>query len=50
MIEFAWYTAVSVALSSGPMLAGYLKVRRTVDRVLGSLLIALGLKVALNAR
>jgi RhtB (resistance to homoserine/threonine) family protein len=50
MIEFGWYTAVSFALSSGPMLAGYLKVRRTVDRVLGTLLIALGLKVALNAR
>jgi threonine/homoserine/homoserine lactone efflux protein len=32
------------------MLAGYLKVRRTVDRVLGTLLIALGLKVALDAR
>ena len=50
VIEFAWYTAVSVALSSGPMLAGYLKIRRTVDRVLGTLLIALGLKVALDAR
>jgi RhtB (resistance to homoserine/threonine) family protein len=50
MIELAWYTAVSFALSSGPMLAGYLKVRRTVDRVLGTLLIALGLKVALDAR
>jgi RhtB (resistance to homoserine/threonine) family protein len=50
IIEFAWYTAVSVALSSGPMLAGYLKIRRTVDRVLGTLLIALGLKVALDAR
>jgi len=50
MIEFVWYTAVSFALSSGPMLAGYLKIRRTVDRVLGTLLIALGLKVALDAR
>jgi threonine/homoserine/homoserine lactone efflux protein len=50
MIEFAWYTGVSFALSSGPMLAGYLKVRRSVDRVLGTLLIALGLKVALDAR
>ena len=50
MIEFSWYTAVSFALSSGPMLAGYLKVRRTVDRVLGTLLIVLGLKVALDAR
>ena len=41
---------LSFALSSGPMLAGYLKVRRTVDRALGTLLIALGLKVALDAR
>ncbi len=50
VIEVAWYTAVSFALSSGPMRAGYQRVRRTVDRVLGTLLIALGLKVALDAR
>jgi RhtB (resistance to homoserine/threonine) family protein len=50
IIEFAWYTAVSFAFSSGPILAGYLRVRRTVDRVLGTLLIVLGLKVALDAR
>jgi RhtB (resistance to homoserine/threonine) family protein len=50
VIEVAWYTAVSLALSSGPMRAGYRKVRRTADRVLGTLLIALGLKVALDTR
>jgi threonine/homoserine/homoserine lactone efflux protein len=50
MIEVAWYTAVSFALSSGPTLAGYQRVRRTVDRVLGTLLIALGLKVVFDAR
>lgn len=50
VIEVAWYTAVSFALSSGPMRAGYQRVRQTVDRVLGTLLIALGLKVALDAR
>lgn len=50
VIEVAWYTVVSFALSSGPMRAGYQRVRRTVDRVLGTLLIALGLKVALDAR
>jgi threonine efflux protein len=50
MVELAWYTAVSFALSSGPMRAGYQKVRRAVDRVLGALLIAVGLKVALDAR
>jgi len=49
VIEVAWYTAVSYALSSGPMRAGYWRVRRTVDRVLGTLLIALDLKVALDA-
>ena len=49
IIEVAWYTIVSFALSSGPMRAGYQKVRRTVDRVLGTLLIALGVKVALDA-
>jgi threonine/homoserine/homoserine lactone efflux protein len=32
------------------MRAGYQKVRRTVDRVFGALLIAVGLKVALDAR
>jgi threonine efflux protein len=50
VIEIGWYTVVSFALSSGPMQAGYRKARRTVDRVLGTLLIALGLKVALDAR
>ena len=50
VIELAWYTAVSFALSSGPMRAGYHKVRRTADRVLGTLLIAVGLKVAFDAR
>jgi threonine efflux protein len=50
MIEVAWYTAVSLALSSGPMRAGYQKVRRTVDRAIGTLLIAVGLKVALDVR
>jgi threonine/homoserine/homoserine lactone efflux protein len=50
MIEVAWYTAVSFALSSGPMRAGYRNVRRKVDRVLGTLLIAVGLKVAFDAR
>jgi len=49
VIEVAWYTTVSYALSSGPMRAGYRRVRRTVDRVLGTLLIALGLKVTLDA-
>jgi threonine efflux protein len=50
VIEVAWYTAVSFALSSAPMRAGYNRARRTVDRVFGTLLIALGLKVALDAR
>lgn len=50
VIEVAWYAAVSFALASGPMRAGYRRVRRTVDRVLGTLLIALGLEVALDAR
>lgn len=49
-IEIAWYTAVSFALSSEPMRTGYHRMRRTADRVLGTLLIALGLKVALDAR
>jgi threonine/homoserine/homoserine lactone efflux protein len=50
VIEDTWYTSVSFALSSGPMRAGYRKVRRTADRVLGTLLIAVGLKVAFAAR
>jgi RhtB (resistance to homoserine/threonine) family protein len=50
MIEVAWYTAVSFALSSGPMRMGHQNIRRTVDRVIGTLLIAVGLKVALDAR
>ncbi len=50
VIEAAWYTAVSFALSAGPVRAGYQRIRRTADRALGTLLIALGLKVALDAR
>jgi RhtB (resistance to homoserine/threonine) family protein len=48
VIELGWYMAVSFALSSGPMRAAYQNVRRTVDRVMGTLLIAVGLKVALD--
>jgi threonine/homoserine/homoserine lactone efflux protein len=50
MIEVAWYAAVSFVLSAGPMRAGYQNVRRKVDRVLGTLLIAARLRVALDAR
>jgi threonine efflux protein len=51
MIEIAWYTAaVSFALFSAPMRAGYQNIRRTVDRMIGTLLIAAGLEVALDAR
>lgn len=50
VFEVAWYTLVSFVLSSGPMRAGYQRIRRTVDRILGTLLIALGLKVALDTR
>lgn len=50
VIEVTWYTVVSFAPSSGPMRAGYRRIRRTADRVLGTLLIALGLRVALDAR
>jgi len=49
-IEVLWYPAVSFAVSSAPMRAGYQKARRTVDRVFGTLLIALGLKVAFYER
>ncbi|MBE7211474.1 MAG: LysE family transporter [Gluconacetobacter diazotrophicus] len=49
-IEIAWYAAVAFALSAAPMRAGYFRIRRTVDRVLGTLLIALGLEVALDPR
>ena len=40
----------AIGATVGIMLAGYLKVRREVDRVVGTLLIVLGLKVALDAR
>lgn len=50
VFEVAWYTVVSFVLSSGPMRAGYQRIRRAVDRILGTLLIALGLKVALDTR
>jgi hypothetical protein len=46
----AWYTVVALALSSAPMRAGYQQVRRGVDRALGTLLIAVGVRVAFETR
>lgn len=50
LLEIAWYTAVSLTLSSGPARAAYQRARQTIDRAFGTLLIAAGLKVAFDAR
>jgi threonine efflux protein len=50
VMEIAWYTVVALALSSAPMRAGYQQVRRGVDRALGTLLIAVGVRVAFETR
>lgn len=49
-MEVAWYTVVAFALSSDPMRVRYQQTRRLVDRVLGTLLIAVGLKVVFDER
>ena len=50
IMELAWYTIVTLVLASGPMHRTYQRLRRAIDRVLGTLLIAIGLKVAFDAR
>ena len=50
IMEIAWYAIVAVVLASGPMRRQDQRLRRRIDRVLGALLIALGLKVAFDAR
>jgi threonine efflux protein len=49
-MEMAWYTIVAVVLASGPMRREYQRLRRRIDCILGTLLIAVGVKVALDAR
>ena len=49
-MEALWYTLVAFVLSSGPVRRGYQQVRRAIDRVVGTLLIAVGLKLALDQR
>jgi threonine/homoserine/homoserine lactone efflux protein len=47
-MEIVWYIIVAFALASGSMRAGYQRMQRAVDRIVGTLLIAVGLKVALD--
>ena len=48
-LEIAWYVAVAFALSSGPVRNLYRSARRSIDRVVGAVLIGLGIKVAFEA-
>ena len=50
IMEVAWYTIVAAVLASGPMRREYQRLRQRIDRVLGALLIAVGLRVAFDAR
>jgi threonine efflux protein len=50
VMDVVWYAVVAFALSSGPMRARYQRMRGMADRVLGTLLIVVGLKVAFGER
>jgi threonine/homoserine/homoserine lactone efflux protein len=45
MIELGWYALVALALSTRRLREGYARMRITIDRVLGSALIALGVRL-----
>jgi threonine/homoserine/homoserine lactone efflux protein len=44
-IELGWYVLVSLAFSTSQLRAGYLRARKAIERVLGSALVLLGLRL-----
>jgi len=50
VIETGWYASVALALSAVAPRAAYLRGKRWIDRVAGSVLAALGLKLFTSAR
>lgn len=46
---FIWFSMVVLVLTHGPVRTAFLKATKWIDRVCGTLLIALGVKVALTA-
>ena len=50
LIETGWYTIVALALSSERPRGAYLRYKNWVDRVAGSVMIGLGLKLLVSAQ
>lgn len=50
LLETGWYTVVALALSAEQPRAAYVRGKRWIDRVAGGVLIALGVKLALDER
>ena len=49
VIELTWYTLVSFAFSTSALRALYLRARTLIERVLGSALVLLGLRLGTDA-
>ncbi|HSG88175.1 MAG TPA: LysE family transporter [Pseudomonadales bacterium] len=47
VIEVAWYGTVSIALSHRRLREGYMRMKSTIDRITGTVLAGLGLRLAL---
>ncbi len=47
-VSAAWWSAVAVLFSAGAIHRGFLKIRRYLDGVMGGLLVAIGLRLALS--
>ena len=48
-VELAWYVLVSLAFSTSRLRALYLRARKSIERVLGSALVLLGLRLGADA-
>jgi threonine efflux protein len=47
-VSITWFTAMALLFSTGSVQRGYQKLRRPVDAVMGSVLVALGARLALD--
>lgn len=48
MVSVIWWTVLVILIQSAPVRAGLAKAQKVIDKMLGGLLIALGIKVALS--
>ena len=47
-VSIGWFTSIALLFSTGRMQRGYAKLRRPVDALMGSVLVALGARLALD--